>query len=68
MKQTFYDRTGMPVAYLPSDGDRIIYSLSGSAHGYMIGANIYSPTGRHIGSVQNGIVFDRLGRKVGYSY
>lgn len=68
MKQTFYDRSGMPVAYLPADGDRVIYSINGSAHGYLIGPNIFSPTGRHIGSIHNGEVFDRLGRKVGYTY
>jgi hypothetical protein len=62
VEKTFYDRSGMPVAY-SQDGTHI-HAYSGHAVGHIHEDSIYDYSGKHLGWFIDGWVRDHAGRCV----
>lgn len=62
---TFYDRSGIAIAY--SDDDVHIYLISGQACCYLDGAAVFSYSGALMGWFENGWIRDKDGRCVVFS-
>ena len=67
MERTLYDAKGYPIAYIADDGERSIYLWNGHAVAYIDDRlNCHGWNGQHLGWVEDGILFDHQGRRVGY--
>ena len=56
---TFYDSTGLPIAY--SDNNMDIFLFSGQPVAYVSGESIYSFKGTHLGRFRSGWIRDNNG-------
>jgi hypothetical protein len=65
MDGVLFDGKGRPVAYLETDGERIIYLWGGHAVAYFVGDRIYGWNGNHLGWYSEGVVYDVRGQRVG---
>ncbi len=59
MEITFYDRDGVPIAYLADD--ETIYLFRGQPVGYLLQNSVYSFLGRHLGWYDHGWICDHAG-------
>jgi len=67
MERTLFDAQGHPIAYIADDGERSIYLWSGHAVAYIDERlNCYGWNGQHLGWVEDGILFDQHGLRVGF--
>lgn len=67
MERILFDAKGRPIAYIADDGERSIYLWKGHAVAYIDDQlNCYGWNGRHLGWIEDGILFDRQGLRVGF--
>lgn len=65
---TLFGRNGDPQAYIAHEDDNTLYSFTGEPLAYVDEAsNIYGFNGDHLGWFEDGIVWDRAGRRVGFT-
>lgn len=57
----FYDKTGRAIAFLDDDGEHI-YLVSGRPVAYLRNDSVYAFSGRYLGWIQNGWLWDRGGK------
>jgi len=60
---TFYNSTGRPVAWIANDSQSI-YLFDGTPVAWIADDAVYSYSGRYLGWLQNGWVWDRTGHAV----
>lgn len=66
-ERTLFGRNGEPVAYIAYDDENTIYTFSGRPCAYVDeGDKIYGFNGRHLGWLEDGIVWNHSGRRVGF--
>lgn len=65
---TFYDHTGMPIAWIGDNTDYIsIFLFNGRPVAWSDGEAIYSYSGRYLGWIEDGWIFDKAGKRVFYT-
>ena len=57
---TFYNRQGQAIAYINDDSE-YIYLYNGTPVAWLSGENIYAYSGRYLGWIYNGWIYDRNG-------
>ncbi|GLH74859.1 hypothetical protein GETHLI_33610 [Geothrix limicola] len=67
MERVLYDSQDCPIAYIAEDGQRTICLWNGHAVAYIDDhLNCFGWNGRHLGWMEDGILFDTLGQAIGF--
>jgi hypothetical protein len=66
MEISLYNQNGAPVAYIADDNETI-YLWNGQPVAYLYGEKVYGYSGRHLGWFINGIIYDGVGEKIGFT-
>lgn len=64
---TFYDKKGMPIAWLSDKDNETIYLFNGKPVAWISGTSVYSFSGTHLGFYENGWIYDNNGYCVYYT-
>jgi hypothetical protein len=65
MTEWLFDRHGSPRLILDDD---CVRSASGGVIAWISGDGLFSLTGRHIGWYEDGVIYDRHNRSLGFTY
>ncbi len=63
---TIFDHQGEAVAYVDTDEEATVFMWSGLPVAYISGTNIYGFNGKHLGWINQGILYDHEGYGVGF--
>jgi hypothetical protein len=63
---TIFDHQGEAVAYVDTDEQATVFMWSGLPVAYISGTNIYGFNGKHLGWINQGIIYDHGGYGVGF--
>jgi|SRR5436190_1479109 len=67
MEETLFDIEGNAIAYVAADDGHTIYLWSGRPVAYLDEERIYGFNGIHLGWYENGVIFNLVGERNGFS-
>ena len=67
MEKSLFNAGGEPVAYISKDARKVIFLWDGRPVSYLYGYHVYGFNGQHLGWFLNGVIYDRDGKRAGFT-